>query len=145
MTDDTQRAQQMARLIELKDLELDQASQRLQAQERELTREQAQLTRLETYYNEYQSPQAQPPAQPRLMAMRGAFVTQLRDGIAQQQKVVAAAQQRFDHAQQEWFRLRKVKELLGDKLSHLNEARAAAADKRRDEEVQAFFQYRQSH
>lgn len=144
MADDVQRAQQIARLIDLKSLELDQASQRLQAEERELTREQAQLTRLETYCNEYQSPKDQPPAQPRLLAMRGAFVTQLRDGIAQQRQVVEAAEQRFNVAQAEWFRLRKLKELLEEKLTELQEARLVASEKQRDEEIQAFFQYRQS-
>lgn len=144
MSEYAERQQQLLRLIELKSMELDQASLLLEAQANELTREQAQLARLESYCNEYQSDQVAPPSQPRLLAMRGAFLTQLREGVTQQQQVVQATQRRFDAVQIQWFKLRKVKELLEEKLTDLNSDRLAVSEKQRDAEIQEFFQYRQS-
>jgi flagellar export protein FliJ len=143
MSEITQRLQQLVRLIDIKAVELEQASLKLQAEQQVFAQEEAQLDRLTAYYSEYSSPKSQ-PNQPEMMAMRGAFMGQLNEGITQQKQVVAKAQVRLDSAQTAWFQLRKFKEMLEEKVSDLEKMRADAAEKRLDAEIQEFVQSRQS-
>jgi flagellar export protein FliJ len=143
MSDEADRLRQLGRLIDLKKLELDQARAKLQDELAFYTREAEQLQRLQQYAQEYQSTAAQ-SEQPRLLAMRGAFLAQIHDSIAQQQRVLGAAQHRVDSAQAQWYRLRKFKEMLEAKVSDLENWRLAKSEKQLDAETQAFFQHRQS-
>ncbi|MEJ2682285.1 MAG: flagellar FliJ family protein [Gammaproteobacteria bacterium] len=137
------RVQQLIRLADLKQVEMDRAAQQLRSTQAVLEREQAQLVRLQAYLQEYFGLQgADQAGQAPLLAMRGQFLAQLRHSVAQQGEVVNRLEARFFNEKDHWFTLSKVKERLMERAQKAREAQDVVRDKHQDEHVQTFLQHR---
>lgn len=115
-------------LLSLAGRRVDTAAGAVQQRRAESTTEQVRLTELRSYLADYEQRMAQPSSWQ--LANHAAFVTRLRQAVAQQTETVARAQQAVDQAVEHWTVQRLDRRRFEILSQQAREARATQQDKR---------------